>query len=143
MPFVPKQQSHKKKLPSVFEGNKTNEQQGPATTFKNRAAEVQMYMSLEDHNLATMLEDVKTQKWAIVDTNYIDYCLHEQGLGQKDEDEIREKKLNKLLRVHATRAEPIMRRNQEKTRRRADGEDGVPADEAVPPYPELPDTFKS
>eukprot|EP00971_Amphidinium_carterae_P300674 5974238-Amphidinium_carterae.2 len=35
-----------------------------------------------------------------------------------------------------------MLRNQEKARRRAAGEDGVPADEAVPPYPELPETFK-
>eukprot|EP00971_Amphidinium_carterae_P107595 2130790-Amphidinium_carterae.2 len=32
-------------------------------------------MSLEDHNLATMLEDVKTQRVAIVDANYIDYYL--------------------------------------------------------------------
>eukprot|EP00971_Amphidinium_carterae_P195280 3875002-Amphidinium_carterae.3 len=70
---VPKQQSHKKKLPTVFEGNKQTEQQGPMTTFKNWAAEVQIYMSLEDHNLATMLDNVKTQKVSIVDTNYIDY----------------------------------------------------------------------
>eukprot|EP00971_Amphidinium_carterae_P216552 4298787-Amphidinium_carterae.1 len=37
---VPKQQSHKRELPAVFEGNKQNEQQGPTTTFKNWAAEV-------------------------------------------------------------------------------------------------------
>eukprot|EP00971_Amphidinium_carterae_P300673 5974238-Amphidinium_carterae.1 len=83
---VPKQQSHKRELPSVFEGNKQNEQQGPTTTtFKNWAAEVQIYMSLEDHNMANILEDIKTQKSTIVDANYIDYCLHEQGLGQQDE----------------------------------------------------------
>eukprot|EP00971_Amphidinium_carterae_P170869 3386404-Amphidinium_carterae.1 len=70
---VPKQQSHKRELPAVFEGNKPNEQQGPTTTFKNWAAEVQIYMSLEDHNLANMLEDVKTEKVAITDANYIDY----------------------------------------------------------------------
>eukprot|EP00971_Amphidinium_carterae_P197332 3916956-Amphidinium_carterae.1 len=64
---VPIQQAHKQKLPAVFEGNKPNEQQGPTTTFKNWAAEVQIYMSLEDHNLATMLEDVKTEKVAITD----------------------------------------------------------------------------
>eukprot|EP00971_Amphidinium_carterae_P034985 688863-Amphidinium_carterae.1 len=61
---VPKQQSHKIKLPTAFEGNKQNGQQGPTTTFKNWAAEVHIYMSLEDHNLATMLEDVKTEKVA-------------------------------------------------------------------------------
>eukprot|EP00971_Amphidinium_carterae_P160200 3175721-Amphidinium_carterae.1 len=75
---VPKQQAQKRDLPPVFEGNKPNEQQSPMTTFKNWAAEVQIYMSLEDHNLATMLEDVKTQKVAIVDANYIDYYLHQQ-----------------------------------------------------------------
>eukprot|EP00971_Amphidinium_carterae_P029807 586605-Amphidinium_carterae.1 len=77
---VPKQQSHKRVLPSVFEGNKQNEQQGPMATFKNWAAEVQIYMSLEDNNVANILEDIKTQKNPIVDANYIDYCLHEQGL---------------------------------------------------------------
>eukprot|EP00971_Amphidinium_carterae_P265092 5258522-Amphidinium_carterae.1 len=35
-----------------------------------------------------------------------------------------------------------MRRNQEKARRRANREDEVPADEAVPPHPVLLDTFK-
>eukprot|EP00971_Amphidinium_carterae_P316767 6296762-Amphidinium_carterae.1 len=56
---VPKQQSHKRELPSMFEGNKQAEQQGPTTTFKNWAAEVQIYMSLADHKLATIMEDVK------------------------------------------------------------------------------------
>eukprot|EP00971_Amphidinium_carterae_P060529 1197934-Amphidinium_carterae.1 len=138
---VPKQQSHKRNLPAVLEGNKPNEQQGPMTTFKNWAAEVHICMSLEDHNLSNMLEDVKTQKVAIVDANYIDYHLHQQGLGQKNEDELREKKLQKLLRVYNTRTEPILRRDAKKAKRRESGEDGVPADEAVPAYPELPDTF--
>eukprot|EP00971_Amphidinium_carterae_P184319 3659225-Amphidinium_carterae.1 len=57
-------------------------------------------MSLEDHNLASILEDTKTQKQAIVDAHYIDYYLHEQGLGQKDEDESKEKKLEILIREH-------------------------------------------
>eukprot|EP00971_Amphidinium_carterae_P239046 4745145-Amphidinium_carterae.2 len=61
---VPKQQSHKRKLPAVFKGNKQNEQHGPTTTFKNWAAEVQIFMSLKDHNLTNMLEDVKTEKVA-------------------------------------------------------------------------------
>eukprot|EP00971_Amphidinium_carterae_P348726 6490644-Amphidinium_carterae.1 len=58
---VPKQHSRKRELPAVFEGNQPNEQQGPMTTFKNWVAEVRIYMSLEDHNLANMLEDVKTE----------------------------------------------------------------------------------
>eukprot|EP00971_Amphidinium_carterae_P181729 3605619-Amphidinium_carterae.1 len=57
MLFVLKQQTRKRELPSVLEGNKQAEQQGPTTTLKNCAAEVQIYMSLEDHNLATIMED--------------------------------------------------------------------------------------
>eukprot|EP00971_Amphidinium_carterae_P298158 5924417-Amphidinium_carterae.1 len=77
---LPKQTSHKRELPAMFEGNKQNEQQGPTTTFKNWAAEVQIYMSLEDHNLASILDDSKTQKQSIVDAHYIDYYLQQQGL---------------------------------------------------------------
>eukprot|EP00971_Amphidinium_carterae_P229520 4553724-Amphidinium_carterae.1 len=94
---VPKQQAHKRELPAVFEGSKQDEQQGSTTTFKNWAAEVQIYMSLEDHNLATMLEDIKTEKVAITDVNYIDVCLHAQGLGSKDEEEPRDRQLQRLL----------------------------------------------
>eukprot|EP00971_Amphidinium_carterae_P209434 4154472-Amphidinium_carterae.1 len=68
---VPKQQSHKRELPSVLEGNKQNKQHGPMTTFKNWASEVQIYMSLEDHNMATILEDIKTQKHPIVDVTTV------------------------------------------------------------------------
>eukprot|EP00971_Amphidinium_carterae_P108882 2156090-Amphidinium_carterae.1 len=84
-----------------------------------------------------MLEDVKTQKVAIVDANYINDYLHEQGLGQKDEEE-----LQRMVRVYNTRAEPILRRSADKARRREAGEDGIPIDEAVPPFPEVPDTFQ-
>eukprot|EP00971_Amphidinium_carterae_P151058 2995534-Amphidinium_carterae.1 len=91
-------------------------------------------MSLEDHNLATMLEDVKTEKVAITDSNYIDYCLHEQGLGMKDAEDLRERELQRLLRVYNTRTEPILRREI--------GTDGIDDDEAVPAYPEVPDTFQ-
>eukprot|EP00971_Amphidinium_carterae_P216571 4299131-Amphidinium_carterae.1 len=100
-------------------------------------------MSLEDHNLASILEDTKTQKQSIVDAHYIDYYLHEQGLGQKDEDEIKDKELERLIREHTRDVAPILRRNAGNARRRKDdGPDGVPADEAVPPVPELPKTFK-
>eukprot|EP00971_Amphidinium_carterae_P126446 2504999-Amphidinium_carterae.1 len=94
---VPKQQSHKRKLPAIFAGNTQSEQQGPTTTFKNWAAEVHIYMSLEDHNLANILEDIKTEKVAIIDANYVDFRLHEQGLGQKEAEEIRDKELQPLV----------------------------------------------
>eukprot|EP00971_Amphidinium_carterae_P186906 3710031-Amphidinium_carterae.1 len=125
---VPKQQSHKRELPAVFEGNKQNKQQRPTTTFKNRAAEVQIYMSLEDHNLATILEDIKTEKVAINDMNYVDFRLHEQGLGQKDAEELRDKELQRLLRLYTTRTEPIIQRNAERRQRRQAGIDGVDAE---------------
>eukprot|EP00971_Amphidinium_carterae_P133454 2643236-Amphidinium_carterae.1 len=70
---LPKQTSHKRDLPNTFEENKPSEQQGATTTFKNWASEVQIYMSLEDHNLANIMEDTKNLKQSIVDEHYIDY----------------------------------------------------------------------
>eukprot|EP00971_Amphidinium_carterae_P168268 3334040-Amphidinium_carterae.1 len=53
MLIVPKQQPHRRKLHTVLEGNKPDQQSGSMTTFRNWAAKVQIYMSLEDHKLAT------------------------------------------------------------------------------------------
>eukprot|EP00971_Amphidinium_carterae_P217684 4321076-Amphidinium_carterae.1 len=76
---VPKQQPHRRDLPTVFEGNKQDQQQGSMTTFKNWAAEVQICMSLEDQNLATVMVEVKTQTVPINDAGHIDHQLHQQG----------------------------------------------------------------
>eukprot|EP00971_Amphidinium_carterae_P214021 4247423-Amphidinium_carterae.1 len=57
-------------------------------------------MSLEDHNLADILKEVKDMKTAIVDDHYIDYMLHQRGLGQEDGDGIREKEIDKRTREH-------------------------------------------
>eukprot|EP00971_Amphidinium_carterae_P287499 5706673-Amphidinium_carterae.2 len=95
---LPKQTFHKRDLPNTFEGNKATDQQGATTTFKNWAAEVQIYMLLEDHNLATIMEDTKALKTAIVDDHYIDYVLHQQGLGQQDEDDIRDREVERMTR---------------------------------------------
>eukprot|EP00971_Amphidinium_carterae_P043420 854612-Amphidinium_carterae.1 len=62
---LPKQNSHKRDLPSTFEGNRQTDQQGPTTTFKNWASEVQIYMSLEHHNLADIMKETKDMKNAI------------------------------------------------------------------------------
>eukprot|EP00971_Amphidinium_carterae_P178936 3548965-Amphidinium_carterae.1 len=108
----------------LFQNNKhtreNNKQslQGPTTTFKNWAAEVQIYMALEDHNLANIMEDIKTEKVAINDVNYVDFRLREQGLGQKDAEEIRDNELQRLLRLYTTRTEPIKQRNAERRARR-------------------------
>eukprot|EP00971_Amphidinium_carterae_P002619 52189-Amphidinium_carterae.1 len=71
-------------------------------------------MSLEDHNLATILEDTKTQKKSIVDAHYVDYYLHVQGLGQENKKKIEDKKSSRLTRQHARDIDPILRRNAEK-----------------------------
>eukprot|EP00971_Amphidinium_carterae_P151645 3005963-Amphidinium_carterae.1 len=52
---IPKQQPHRRELPTVFEGNKQDQQHSSMTTFKTWATEVQIHMSLEDHNLATVM----------------------------------------------------------------------------------------
>eukprot|EP00971_Amphidinium_carterae_P345485 6486472-Amphidinium_carterae.1 len=140
---LPKQTSHKRDLPNTFEGNKANEQQGATTTFKNWAAEVQIYMSLEDHNMADIMDDTKHRTTAIMDDHYIDYMLRAQGLGQEDEDYIRDKEVEIMTREHARDVTaPILRRNTELAlRRRSEGKDGVPADEAVPQVPDLPQDY--
>eukprot|EP00971_Amphidinium_carterae_P277940 5517249-Amphidinium_carterae.1 len=89
------------------------------------------------------MEDTKNLKQSIVDEHYIDYVLHQQGLGQEDEDDIRDKELERIRREHARDVtSPILRRNAElASRRREDGPDGVPADEAVPSIPDLPQGY--
>eukprot|EP00971_Amphidinium_carterae_P103708 2053455-Amphidinium_carterae.1 len=66
---VPKQQPHRNELPIVFEGNKPEQQKqsGFMITFKSCAAHVQIHMSLEDHNLGTVMDEVKTQTVPIND----------------------------------------------------------------------------
>eukprot|EP00971_Amphidinium_carterae_P050427 993145-Amphidinium_carterae.1 len=61
----PKQTSHKRDLPNTFEGNRQTDQHGATTTFKNWAAEVRIYMSLEDPNLAEIMKETKEMKTAI------------------------------------------------------------------------------
>eukprot|EP00971_Amphidinium_carterae_P041876 822977-Amphidinium_carterae.1 len=141
---LPKQVSHKRDLPNIFEENKPNEQQGSTTTFKNWAAEVQIYMSLEDHNLSNIMEDTKAMKQSIMDGHYIDYCLHQQGLGQEDEDDIKDKELERLTREHAQdrMLDDVEMEKMLAQRRRDEGPDGVPADEAVPQVPDLPQDYE-
>eukprot|EP00971_Amphidinium_carterae_P306818 6097419-Amphidinium_carterae.5 len=62
---LPKQQLHRREAPTIFEGNnKSNTTTaGSSTTFKNWARELQIYMSLEDHNLLDIMENVKRQTY--------------------------------------------------------------------------------
>eukprot|EP00971_Amphidinium_carterae_P228004 4522488-Amphidinium_carterae.3 len=136
--------AHKRELPAIFEGNKQDQTTlGPTTTFKNWAAEVQIYMSLEDYNLSTIMEIIKTQTVPIIDVNYIDYELHQQGLGQRDEDKIRDDELQRLMRPYNQRVDAILRRNAARQERRDNGDQGVENDEDLPYEPELPDTFEA
>eukprot|EP00971_Amphidinium_carterae_P048108 947179-Amphidinium_carterae.1 len=59
-------------------------------------------MSLEDRNLATIMEDTKNLKTAIMDEHYINHLLHQQGVGQEDEDDVREKEIERITRDHIT-----------------------------------------
>eukprot|EP00971_Amphidinium_carterae_P119237 2361863-Amphidinium_carterae.1 len=126
---VPKQQPHRR-----------DQQHGSMTTFKNWAAKIQIYMSLEDHNLITIMEDVKTQTVPIHDEGYIDHELHQQELGQEDEEKLRQDELQRRMQVYTTRNESIIRRNAERQQHRADGEQ-TNADEQLPPIPTPPDDY--
>eukprot|EP00971_Amphidinium_carterae_P103023 2039150-Amphidinium_carterae.1 len=66
--------------------------------------------------------------------------LHQRGLGHEDEQGMKEKEIDRRSREHQRDVTgPILRRNAELARRRRDeGPDGVPADEAVPMLPDLP-----
>eukprot|EP00971_Amphidinium_carterae_P250147 4965845-Amphidinium_carterae.1 len=83
-------------------------------------------MSLEDHNLTDIMKDTKDMKTAIVDDHYIDHMPHQRGLGQEDEDALREKEIDRITREHQRDVTgPILRRNVELARRhRDDGPDG-------------------
>eukprot|EP00971_Amphidinium_carterae_P195060 3870836-Amphidinium_carterae.1 len=59
-----------------------------------------IYMSLEDHNLADIMKEVKDMKTAIVDEHYIDCMLHQRGLGHEDEEGMREREIEKRTREH-------------------------------------------
>eukprot|EP00971_Amphidinium_carterae_P298296 5927055-Amphidinium_carterae.1 len=87
------------------------------------------------------MKETKDMKTAIVDEHYI--VLHQRGLGQEDEEGLKEKENEKRTREHQRDVSgPILRRNVELVRRRRDeGQDGVPADEAVPPLPDLPGDY--
>eukprot|EP00971_Amphidinium_carterae_P218601 4338851-Amphidinium_carterae.1 len=100
-------------------------------------------MSLEDSSLVDIMKETKDMKNAIVDEHYIEYMLHRRGLGQEDYDELKQKKVAEVTRDHLRDVSgPILRRNAILAqRRRDDGPDGVPADEAVPPTPDLPKDY--
>eukprot|EP00971_Amphidinium_carterae_P284679 5652118-Amphidinium_carterae.1 len=84
------------------------------------------------------MKETKDMKNAIVDEYYIEHMLHLRGLGQEDEDELKKKEIDRIAREHQRDISgPILRANAELARRRRDGEDGVPADAAVPPVPDL------
>eukprot|EP00971_Amphidinium_carterae_P253579 5034552-Amphidinium_carterae.1 len=46
------------------------------------------------------MKETKDMKNAIVDENYIDFMLHQRGLGQEDEESIREKEIERITREH-------------------------------------------
>eukprot|EP00971_Amphidinium_carterae_P111334 2205315-Amphidinium_carterae.1 len=64
------------------------------------------------------MKDTKDMKTAIVDEHYIDYMLHQRGLGQENEDAIKEKEIERITREHSRYVTaPILRRNAELARR--------------------------
>eukprot|EP00971_Amphidinium_carterae_P214196 4250818-Amphidinium_carterae.1 len=69
-----KEQLHRREVPTIFEGNnKSDLTAGSSTTFKNWSSELQICMSLEDHNLIDIMENVKRQSTPIYDDAFIDH----------------------------------------------------------------------
>eukprot|EP00971_Amphidinium_carterae_P126050 2497296-Amphidinium_carterae.2 len=140
MLIVPKQQPHRRDLPIIFEGNKPEQQSGSMTTFKYWAAEVQIDMSLEDHNLVTVMKDSRDQTAPINDAGYIDHRLREQGLGCEDGKKLRDQKLQRLMQDYTTSNAGAVRKNASQAAHRLQG-NTVEADEVLPPVPTLPDDY--
>eukprot|EP00971_Amphidinium_carterae_P007149 141644-Amphidinium_carterae.1 len=71
--------------------------------------------------------------------------LHQRGLGQEDEEAIREKEIERITRDHTRDVTgPILRANALLAQRRRDeGFDTVPADAAVPRVPDLPRDYNT
>eukprot|EP00971_Amphidinium_carterae_P178123 3532986-Amphidinium_carterae.3 len=75
-----KQQAHHKEAQTIFEGNnKSDTTAGSTTTYKNWASELQIYMSLEDHNIIDITERNYTP---INDKAFIKHELDKQGLSR-------------------------------------------------------------
>eukprot|EP00971_Amphidinium_carterae_P107983 2137836-Amphidinium_carterae.1 len=115
----------------VYFLNKRVLSQGPTTKFKNWAAELQFYMSLEDHNIAQLMDEAKQQTVLIMDEDYIEYELERQGLSLKDTDY---NSMHRRMRQY--------HKNEEQRERREQGERQVKQDETLPPTPEVPDTYE-
>eukprot|EP00971_Amphidinium_carterae_P134855 2672453-Amphidinium_carterae.1 len=87
MRSVPKQQQHRREAPAIFEGNnKSDATSGATTTFKNWAAELQIYMSLEDHNITNIMDEVKREPIPIIDIDYVEHELEKRDLSTTEAD---------------------------------------------------------
>eukprot|EP00971_Amphidinium_carterae_P345587 6486613-Amphidinium_carterae.2 len=99
-------------------------------------------MSLKDHNISTLMDEVKQQTILIVDENYIEYALKLQGLSLKDAEDKKAKELQRLLQRYAAQHAEILQRTDERRERRETGELHVEADEALQPAPEVHNDYE-
>eukprot|EP00971_Amphidinium_carterae_P296916 5898565-Amphidinium_carterae.1 len=99
-------------------------------------------MTLEDPNITQLMNDIKTQRVPIVDEDYIDYELKNRGLSYEDAEKMRDKELKRLLQIYTVQNAAILQRNEQRRERREQGERGVEPGGALPPTPEVPDTFE-
>eukprot|EP00971_Amphidinium_carterae_P160597 3183951-Amphidinium_carterae.2 len=65
---APKQQLHRREAPTIFEGNnKSDTTAGSSTTGTGHQNSLQIHMSLEDHNLIDIMENVRCETAPIHD----------------------------------------------------------------------------
>eukprot|EP00971_Amphidinium_carterae_P186163 3695516-Amphidinium_carterae.1 len=101
-------------VPTIFEGNnKLDSTTGPFTTFKNWASELQIYKSLEDHNLIDIMDNVKRQTMPIYDDSFIDQKLDKQNLLRFEADRRRGTKLRRLMDEYSATNKGAPQRNEE------------------------------
>eukprot|EP00971_Amphidinium_carterae_P063340 1253380-Amphidinium_carterae.1 len=58
------------------------------------------------------MKETKDMKNAIVDEHYIEYMLHQRGLGEENEETLKEKEIERITRERTRDVTgPILRRN--------------------------------
>eukprot|EP00971_Amphidinium_carterae_P335965 6472069-Amphidinium_carterae.2 len=78
------------------------------------------------------MDDIKTQTVPKVDEDCIEHELKKRGLSYEDADKKKDKELQRLLQAYAVQNTVMLQRIEERQEQ----------DEALPPTPEVPDTFE-
>eukprot|EP00971_Amphidinium_carterae_P197807 3925694-Amphidinium_carterae.1 len=96
-------------------------------------------MSLKDHNIDYVMENVGRQTIPFVDSDNIEHELTKQGLSTKVADIRQAAGLQGILQRHSHQHRVAIQRNEHRTQER---EEPADADDIIPPVPDLQNDFE-